>query len=111
MEYDVVRHERIALNPAPHVVAASLTKRERQEDLQSDVLVPITGLPADLATKVTEGKAQPLDKARAIYDYVFTDSAKERQFVQELDTGTDVVVYAKLPRAFAILARANSDLA
>ena len=72
VEYDVVRHERIALNPAPHVVAASLTKRERQEDLQSDVLVPITGLPADLATKVTEGKAQPLDKARAIYDYVFT---------------------------------------
>jgi transglutaminase-like putative cysteine protease len=29
-------------------------------------------LPADLATKVTQGKTEPIDKARAIYDYVFT---------------------------------------
>jgi len=72
IEYDVVRHERVALNPVPHLVAASLTKNERQEDLQPDTLVPVTGLPADLAVKVTEGKTQPLDKARAIYDYVFT---------------------------------------
>ena len=28
-------------------------------------------MPADLAVKVTEGKTAPLDKARAIYDYVF----------------------------------------
>jgi transglutaminase-like putative cysteine protease len=72
VEYDVVRHERVGLNPAAHLVAASLTSKERQEDLQPDTLVPITGLPADLAVKVTEGKTQPLDKARAIYDYVFT---------------------------------------
>ena len=72
VEYDVVRHERIALSPQTHVVAASLTSKERKEDLQPDALVPVTGLPADLAAKVTEGKAQPLDKARAIYDYVFT---------------------------------------
>jgi hypothetical protein len=72
IEYEVTRHERIALNPAPHLVTAALTKKERQEDLQPDALVPITGLPADLAIKVTEGKTEPLDKARAIYDYVFT---------------------------------------
>ena len=72
VEYDVVRHERVALNSAPHVVAASLTTKEKQEDLQPDALVPVTGLPADLASKVTQGKTQPLDKARAIYDYVFT---------------------------------------
>jgi len=72
VQYDVVRHERVALHPAAHMVAASLTSKERQEDLQPDALVPITGLPADLAAKVTEGKTQPLDKARAIYDYVFT---------------------------------------
>jgi len=72
VEYDVVRHERVALNPAPHLTATALPKKERQEDLQPDALVPITGLPADLAAKVTEGKTQPLDKARAIYDYVFT---------------------------------------
>jgi len=72
VEYDVVRHERVALNAAPHLVAAALSNKERQEDLQPDALVPVTGLPADLAVKVTEGKTQPLDKARAIYDYVFT---------------------------------------
>jgi transglutaminase-like putative cysteine protease len=72
VEYDVVRHERVALNTAPHLVTAALTSKERQEDLQPDALVPVTGLPADLAVKVTEGKTQPLDKARAIYDYVFT---------------------------------------
>ena len=39
---------------------------------------------------------------RHIYDYVITDSNIERQFVKELDTCTDVVVYAKLPRGFLI---------
>ena len=73
VEYDVVRHERIALGQtSPHLVSVSLAKKERQEDLQPDALVPVTGLPADLAAKVTEGKSQPMEKARAIYDYVFT---------------------------------------
>jgi len=39
---------------------------------------------------------------RHIYDYVLTDSNVEREFVKELDTCTDVVVYAKLPRGFLI---------
>jgi type III restriction enzyme len=39
---------------------------------------------------------------RHIYDYVFTDSKNEREFVGLLDTSTEVVVYAKLPRAFSI---------
>lgn len=37
-----------------------------------------------------------------IYDYVVTDSKIERQFVTELDTSSEVVVYAKLPRGFFI---------
>jgi len=73
VEYDVIRHERLALGQtAPHLVAASLSFTEKQQDLQPDVLVPVTGLPADLAVKVTQGLTQPLGKARAIYDYVFT---------------------------------------
>ncbi|MBX9611023.1 MAG: DEAD/DEAH box helicase family protein [Burkholderiales bacterium] len=39
---------------------------------------------------------------RHIYDYVLTDSNIERQFVKELDTSNEVVVYAKLPRGFLI---------
>ncbi len=73
IEYDVVRHERVALGlSGPRVVSVSLSSKERQQYLQPDLLVPVTGLPAQLAAKVTEGKTQPLDKARAIYDYVFT---------------------------------------
>ncbi|WP_429154585.1 type III restriction-modification system endonuclease [Aeromonas veronii] len=39
---------------------------------------------------------------RHIYDYVVTDSNIEREFVKELDTSNEVVVYAKLPRGFLI---------
>jgi transglutaminase-like putative cysteine protease len=71
--YDVVRHERLTLGIySPHLEAVKLNDRERKEYLAPDALVPTTGLPADLAVKVTEGKTVPLDKARAIYDYVFT---------------------------------------
>ena len=57
---------------APHLVAVSLSSAKSSKILQPDVLVPVTGLPAELAVKVTQGKTDPLDKARAIYDYVFT---------------------------------------
>jgi len=72
IEYDVTRHERIALNPAAKLSTVALGSKERSQDLQPDALVPITGIPAELAVKVTAGKTDPLDKARAIYDYVFT---------------------------------------
>ncbi len=39
---------------------------------------------------------------RHIYDFVLTDSNTEREFVKELDTSKEVVVYAKLPRGFLI---------
>lgn len=39
---------------------------------------------------------------RHIYDYVITDSNIEREFVKELDTSAEVVVYAKLPKGFFI---------
>jgi len=51
-------------------------------------------------TKVDFSKAVKAD--HHIYDYVFTDSKNERDFVRELDTSTAVVVYAKLPRGFFI---------
>jgi transglutaminase-like putative cysteine protease len=72
VEYDVIRHKRVALGQSAHMTAASLSSTEKQQDLQPDILVPVTGLPADLAVKITQGKTEPLEKARAIYDYVFT---------------------------------------
>ena len=54
----------------------------------------------------TEKKKEDFSKAvkvdRHIFDYVFTDSKNERTFVKELDTSTEVVVYAKLPKGFFI---------
>ncbi len=72
IEYEVTRHERLALGSAAHVISVSLSSAEKRQDLQPDALVPVTGLPADLAANATRGKTQPLEKARAIYDYVFT---------------------------------------
>ena len=37
-----------------------------------------------------------------VYDYAITDSDVEREFVKDLDTSDEVVVYAKLPRGFLI---------
>ncbi|MGY6630549.1 MAG: type III restriction-modification system endonuclease [Wenzhouxiangella sp.] len=37
-----------------------------------------------------------------VYDYAITDSKIERQFVEQLDTSSEIVVYAKLPRGFLI---------
>jgi transglutaminase-like putative cysteine protease len=72
IEYDVIRHERIALTSRPRAIPVALSARERTQDLQPDALVPVTGVPADLAIKVTQGDSDHLKKARAIYDYVFS---------------------------------------
>jgi transglutaminase-like putative cysteine protease len=73
IEYEVIRRERVVLEQsAVHVAPVALSSAERRQDLQPDVLVPVTGLPADLAVKVTQGQTLALEKARAIYDYVFT---------------------------------------
>jgi len=56
----------------------------------------------------TEGQSkQDFSKAgnplkHHIYDYVITESKTERIFVNELDTSSEVVVYAKLPKGFSI---------
>jgi type III restriction enzyme len=57
-----------------------------------------------------EKHSQSFDKAfkanKHIQDYVFTDGladqSVERRFAQDLDTATEVAVYAKLPRGFQI---------
>jgi hypothetical protein len=77
--YDVVRREHITLGIySPHLEAASLTEKERRQYLAPDALVPVTGVPAELAAKVAESKNTSLDKARAIYDYVFTTMSYDK---------------------------------
>ncbi|QDT53892.1 Type III restriction enzyme, res subunit [Caulifigura coniformis] len=52
--------------------------------------------------KLKEDFSKAIKADRHIYDYVFTDSKNEREFVRELDTSVEVVVYAKLPKSFTI---------
>lgn len=77
--YDVSRRERLTLGVArPRLQYATLTPRESKEFLGPDKLVPITGLPAQLATRVTQGKNTILEKAQAIYDYVFANMSYDK---------------------------------
>jgi type III restriction enzyme len=52
--------------------------------------------------KPREDFSKALKVKHHIYDYVFTDSENERTFVGLLDSGTEVEVYAKLPKSFFI---------
>lgn len=62
---------------------------------------------------------QDLSKAtrklkKHVYEYAVTDSKKELQFLTDLDSGSEVVVYAKLPRGFLIptpIGNSNPDWA
>jgi len=75
VDYEVRRVEHVRL------VNGKLTPGSRPEKvpqlklaryLEPDRLVPITGVPAQLAIEQTKTATTQLDKARAIYDYVFT---------------------------------------
>lgn len=54
----------------------------------------------------TEEKHTDFSKAfeakKSILPFVFTDSANENKFINELETATEVVVYTKLPKGFHI---------
>jgi len=77
--YDVVRHERVVLGAErPHLAELKLEPKERKQYLAPDTLVPVTGLPADLAAKVAGDQTVPLKKAWAIYDYVFTTMSYDK---------------------------------
>ncbi len=72
VEYDVVRHERITLprGSLQRLLVKASTK-EANEYLLADKLVPVTGKLADIAAKQVEGHSGTLDRARALYEYVF----------------------------------------
>jgi transglutaminase-like putative cysteine protease len=74
VDYDVERREHVVLvdgKPlsAPH--AKSAPKVELARFLEADRLVPITGIPAEIAVEQTKGAATQLEKAKYIYEYVF----------------------------------------
>ena len=86
--------------------AAQLMNEQKATVIVEHIAYDPTGDSYDTDIFTQEKAKEDFSKAvktnRHIYDYVFTDSKNERAFVTELDTSTEVVVYAKLPRGFFI---------
>ncbi len=75
IDYDVVRREQRVLLEG-HPVWTQATRPHPATDglaqfLRADRLVPITGAPAQIAAEQTRNAPTQLDKAHALYDYVF----------------------------------------
>lgn len=70
-QYDVVRYERRGFDDASAEQHQAASRQQLARFLRADALVPVSGVPAKLAVDQTRGKSDKLDKARAIYDYVF----------------------------------------
>ena len=68
--YDVIRRQ-----SSPHMTG-TLKATERQRLVSADRLVPITGLPAELAvTQVASVNGSDYEKGRALYEYVLAQHA------------------------------------
>jgi transglutaminase-like putative cysteine protease len=74
VEYDVIRREHVKLvngKVAPDNRPETVSQPMLVRYVQPDRLVPTSGVPAQLASEETKGASTQLDKAHAIYEYVF----------------------------------------
>lgn len=81
VEYKVVRKEHAVLvngKPGSAARAERVPHIELARFLQPDRLVPVTGIPAQLAAQQTEGATTQLEKAKDIYEYVFRTMKYDR---------------------------------
>lgn len=95
------------VNPEDFILKAGTLINEQKatvivEHLVYDPVEERHGLNIFTAEKTHDDFSKAIKTDRHVYDYVFTDSQNERQFVTELDKSVEVVVYAKLPRSFFI---------
>ena len=74
VDYEIVRREHVVLvngKPAPDVRPEDSPRIQLARFLEPDRLVPVTGVPAQLAAEQTKGASTQLERAKDIYDYVF----------------------------------------
>jgi transglutaminase-like putative cysteine protease len=74
VDYDIVRREHVVLvngKPVPDVHSEHSPRIQLTRFLEPDRLVPVTGVPAQLAAEQTRSATTQLEKAKDIYDYVF----------------------------------------
>lgn len=94
-------------NPEDFIAKASRLINEQKatvivEKLSYDSVGETYDIDIFTQEKSKEDFSKAIKVDRHIYDYVFTDSKGESKFVKDLDTSSEVVVYAKLPRGFFI---------
>jgi transglutaminase-like putative cysteine protease len=78
IEYEVVRRERLVDVRQPQPRSVTLPARQAELYLEPDRLVPVSGLPAELAAKQVKGLSTPLERAHAIYNYVLHNMRYEK---------------------------------
>jgi len=74
VDYVAARREHVVLVNGKQVTgipSSRVPSIELARYLEPDRLVPVTGVPAQLAAQETRGATMPLEKARDIYEYVY----------------------------------------
>lgn len=104
---NIVTFSQFKMNPEDFIAKAARLINEQKATVIVEHLAydPVDEtFSSDIFTqeKPKEDFSKAMKAERHIYDYVFTDSKNERTFVKELDSSTEVVVYAKLPKSFFI---------
>ncbi|NLB54522.1 MAG: restriction endonuclease subunit R, partial [Lentisphaerae bacterium] len=95
-------------NPEQFIAEASRLINEQKatviiERLTYDTIAETHDIDIFTAAQTRQDFAKAGEKLQNhIYDYVIADSGVERDFAKELDTSSEVVVYAKLPGGFRI---------
>ncbi|MEG9883705.1 MAG: DEAD/DEAH box helicase family protein [Hyphomicrobiales bacterium] len=94
-------------NPEHFIAEASRIIAEQKatmiiERLDYDAVADRYGVDIFTANQTGQDFSRAMKMKNHVHDYVVTDSDVEKRFVEELDTSSEVVVYAKLPRGFLI---------
>jgi type III restriction enzyme len=102
-----VTFDQYKTNPEDFILKTSRIINEQKatvivEHLTYDPIEDRYGVDIFTQEKPKDNFAKAMKVNRHVYDYVFTQSKIEKDFVTELDTDASVVVYAKLPRGFLI---------
>lgn len=93
-EHFISEASRLIIEQKATMVIERLTYDAVAERYESDIFT---------ASQTVQDFSRASEKLKKhVYDYALLDSDTERKFVEQLDTSNEIVVYAKLPRGFAI---------
>ncbi|GAA2864870.1 type III restriction enzyme [Aminobacter niigataensis] len=93
-EHFISEASRLIIEQKASMVIERLTYDAVSERYESDIFT---------ASQTVQDFSRASEKLKKhVYDYALLDSDTERRFVEQLDTSSEIVVYAKLPRGFSI---------